>query len=430
MSYSFDVKDQLATFQFEVTAESFAHELEKEIFRSKDKMNLSVYRDGKVPPEVVQEMYDRNEMVKRVINRVIGTEYENAIREQGFVPLTAPLAKVLNCKKGEPFTFTLDTIIKPEIQLSKYNGVLVPAPDFTVPEEHVDGMIADVLKKNAKTVEVTDRPVEDGDHLLIDFEGFLHGRPFKGNKADNFPLTIGSHSFIPGFEEELIGVGLNEAKDFNITYPADYRLENLAGQEVVFRVIVRRITQVEVPELTDEYVKANTKYDSVDTYKAELRKSMEFQKRLFELKKKENEVLKSVVEGSKLPLVEKLVNVERKRVQSEQEEQLKKRGVKLEQHLKMIGQTEAVYQQQLTQIASNRVKTRLVLLEIAQRENIVPTEEEINKEISMLAKNLKKPEDTFRHPFSKSQIENEVKIQKALRFVMEHAIEVNQSEEK
>lgn len=424
MSYSVEINNHLATFQFEVSAENFAHELEKEIFRSKDKMNLSVYRDGKVPPEVVQEMYDRNEMLKRVINTVIGIEYENAIKEKSYTALTAPIAKVLSCKKGEPFTFTISTIILPDIDVCNYKGIEVPKPDFTVPETDLDKVVQQFLQQHSKTIEITDRGVMEGDHVHIDFEGFLHGRAFQGNKADNFPLKVGSHSFIPGFEEELIGVTLNEAKDFTITYPSDYRIETLAGQDVVFRCIVRRITQIEIPELTDEFIQATTKFDSVATYKDSMRKTMELQKRMFELKKKENAVLKVIVEGTEINVPDPLFEMEQKRIEQEQQAQMKQRGVTLEKHLKMIGQTEEGYRKQLERLAVNRVKTRLVLLEIAKRESIEVTEDEMTKEIANVAKALKKSEDALKHPFSRQQIGNEIKIQKALRFVMEHSVEV------
>lgn len=424
MSYSVDVKKQLATFQFEVSAESFAHELEKEIFRSKDKMNLSVYRDGKVPPEVIQQMYDKNELLKRVINTVIGIEYDKAMKESGLIALTAPMAKVMNCKKGEPFTFSIELLTKPEVNICNYEGIEVPKPDFTVPDSDLEKVIQKFLQQHAKTIEVKDRGVIEGDHIFIDFEGFLHGRAFKGNKADNFPLTVGSHSFIPGFEEELIGVGINEAKDFTITYPEDYRIDTLAGQDVVFRCIVRRITQIEIPELTDEFIKENTKFETVDTYKENVRKSMELQKRIFELKKKENSVLKTIVEGSELEIADQLYDIEEKRLFQEQETQFKKKGLTLEKHLKMIGQTEDKYNEQIKRLAKNRVKTRLLLLEIAQREHLDVTEEEFDKEIENLSKATKKPEDSFRHPFTRQQIENEIMIQKALRFVMEHSVEI------
>lgn len=424
MSYSVNIKDQLATFQFEVSAESFAHELEKEIFRSKDKLNLSVYRDGKVPPEVMQQMYDRNELLKRVMNTVIGNEYEKALTQSGFTPLTAPLAKVLNCKKGEPFTFTIDTVLKPEIKLSNYVGIEVDEPKFEVSEDEVNKVLQKFQQQHAITTDITDRSVIHGDHVIIDFEGFLRGRAFKGNKADNFPLIIGSHSFIPGFEEELIGVGVNEAKDFTITYPTDYRIDTLAGQDVVFRCIVRRITQVQIPELSDELVKSHTKFETVDTYKNGIRKTLELQKKVLELKKKENSVLKSIVDASTLDIAPVLYEQEEKRLDQEQQAQLKKKGVSFEKHLKMLGLTQEKYNEQLKQLAQRRVKTRILLLEIAQREGMVVTEEEFNKEIANLAKTTKKSEDAFKHPFSKQQIGNEIKIQKALRFVMEHSIEV------
>lgn len=429
MSYSLNINNQLATFQFEVSAEDFSHELEKEIFRSKDKLNLSVYRDGKVPPEIMQQMYDRNELLKRVINTVIGNEYEKALIESGYTPLTAPLAKVINCKKGEPFTFTVETVIKPEIQLGNYVGIQVGKPNFDVSEEEVNQVLQKFVHQHAITTDITDRSVINGDHVIIDFEGFLHGRAFKGNKADNFPLIVGSHSFIPGFEEELIGVGVNEAKDFTVTYPTDYRIDTLAGQEVVFRCIVRRITQVQIPDLSDELVKAHTKFETIDTYKDSIRKTLELQKRMLELKKKENSVLKEIVEASSLEINPVLFEQEEKRLEQEQQAQLKNKGISIEKHLKMLGITQEQYNEQLKQLAVRRVKTRLLLLEIANREGIQVTEEEFNKEITQLAKTLKKSEEAFKHPFSKQQIGNEIKIQKALRFVMEHSVEVSEAQQ-
>ena len=428
MSYSVDVKNQLATFQFEVNAESFAHELEKEIFRSKDKMNLSVYRDGKVPPEIMQQMYDRNELLKRVINTVIGNEYEKALIESEYIPITAPFAKVLNCKKGEPFTFTIETVLKPEIQLDNYTGIKVAKPNFDVSEDEVNQVLKKFQQQHSTTTDITDRSVIEGDHVIIDFEGFLHGRAFKGNKADNFPLIIGSHSFIPGFEEELIGVGINEAKDFTVTYPADYRIDTLAGEEVVFRCIVRRITQVQIPELSDELVKAHTKFGTVDTYKDSIRKSLELQKKVLELKKKENSVLKEIVDSSSMDLNPVLFEQEEKRLEQEQLAQLKNKGISLEKHLKILGLTQDKYKEQLKQLSIRRVKTRLLLLEISNREGIQVTDEELNKEIAKLAKTMKKSEEAFKHPFSKQQIGNEIKIQKALRFVMENSVEVSKDQ--
>ena len=423
MSYSVNINNHLATFQFEVSAENFAHELEKEIFRSKDKLNLSVYRDGKVPPEVMQQMYDRNELLKRVINTVIGDEFENAINELGIVSLTSPLAKVLNCQRGEPFIFTLETYIKPDINLSNYAGIKMGTMDASISNDDVEQVVQRLLQQNAVKKEITDRPVIEGDRVIIDFEGFLHGRAFRGNKAENFPLLIGSNSFIPGFEEEIIGVGLNEAKDFTITYPSDYRAENLAGQEVVFRCIVRGITQVELPELTDEFIKQHTKHESVTMYKESIRKSLMLQKRVIEMKKQESFVLKTIVESSSIEEIPVLEEQEKKKLNQELELQLKKSGTTFENHLKKLKMNKEQFEQHLQQLAQKRSQTRLVLLEIAKRENFDATEEELDKEIANLSKSMNKSESEFRHPFSKSQIINEIKIQKALRFVMSHAVE-------
>lgn len=426
MSYSVELNKEIAEFQFEVSADDFAHELEKEIFKSKDKLNLSVYRDGKVPNEVLQQMYDKNELLKRTMNTVIGLEYEKAMNECGYIALAAPNAKVISCQKNEPFKFLLKVLIKPEIQLCEYTNIKVKPHNFEVPESDFNQMLENIRHQYANTIEITDRAAMEGDRVYIDFEGFLYGRPFEGNKANNFPLLLGSHSFIPGFEEQVIGVRINEAKDFTVTYPENYQVETLAGKDVVFRCIVRRITRIELPELTDELIREKTEFPSLDTYKENLHKSMEFQKRVFEMKNRENAVLKVIIDGSECITPEPMVQFELARLEKEQDESCKKRGITLERHLKSNGITEEEFRAQNQIHARNRVKTRLVLLEIAQREQLVPTKEEFDNEIKNVAKKLNRSEESFEHPFSKEQVMNEIKIQKALRFIMNHVVEVEE----
>lgn len=424
MSYSVEVKDGIAEFQFEVGHDSFAHELEKEIFRSKDKLNLSVYRDGKVPNEVLQQMYDKNELLKRTIDTVIGLEYEKAMHECGYIALAAPNASVISCHRGEPFKFVLKALIKPEINLCTYTGIPVKPHNFEVPDRDFELMLEKVRQQYAKTVEITDRAAMEGDRVYIDFEGFLYGRTFEGNKADNFPLVLGSHSFIPGFEEQVVGVGINEAKDFTVTYPKDYSVEKLAGKDVVFRCIVRRITRTEIPELSDELIQENTQFKSLDEYKENLHKSMEFQKRVFEMKNRENAVIQVILNGSEVSAPQVMVDFEKTRIKEEQEESMKKRGITLERHLKMSGMTEEQFRLQTDELALNRVKTRLLLLEISIRENLTPTEEELKNELKSVSKKLNKSEEALSHPFSKEQIRNEIRVQKALRFLMNSVVEV------
>ena len=425
MSYSLKQNDNITTILFEISAEDFSHEVEKEIFSSKDKLNLSVYRDGEVPPEVMQQIYDGDELINRVVNTVVGEEYEKVVKEKNIISLIPPVAKITNCKKGEPFIFTVDTILTPEIELGTYIGVEVKKPDLEVSEEAVEKLIENFLKQNCIKTEITDRGVLEGDHLLIDFEGFLHGRSFDGNKANNFPLVVGSHTFIPGFEEQLIGVGLNEAKDFTITYPEDYRVENLAGQDVVFRCIVRKITSIQLPELTDDLIKEKTEFENVDAFKENIHKNLSFQKCVIELNKKENAILKEIVTSSNVETIPQLVEQELHKYDFEMNMQFQNNKITFEEHLRRARLTREQFEQQRQLIAQNRCKTRLVLMAIAQKEGIDVTEEDIENEIKALVEKTKKAEDVFRHPFKLSQMRTEIILRKAQRFVIDHCKEID-----
>lgn len=423
MGYTLNITNYIATFEFEVSDEAFTQECKQELIRSKERLNLSVYRDGKVPREVLQQVYDQDEMLKRVINTIIGREYEQAIAETNYIPLTAPLAKVIQCKKDEPFLFSVQIVVKPEFELGDYKDLRVKHVEVNVTEDEIETVLQKFQLHHANRIEVLDRPVQMNDHLVLDFEGFLHGRAFPGNKADNFPLIVGSNSFIPGFEENILGATINEAKDFTITYPSDYRVESLAGQEVIFRCIVRKITEVQKPQLTDELVQAHTSFESIDAYRENIRKTMLLQKRALAFKDNETMILNQLVEHTKVDAPAILYDIEVKRLEEEQKVQLSNRGLTLEHHIKTLGLTPDTYKEQLRNLAIKRVKTRLILLAIAEKEQLVATEEDLKQEIKQMSKAMNKSEDSFQHPFSIHQIANEISIKKALQFVLEQSKE-------
>ena len=425
MSYKIISQDHKVCFRFVVSAEDFTHELERELFRNKDKMNLSVYRDGKVPAEVLEKMYDKNEILTKVMNTVIAKEYGEALEENEFEVVSAPVLKVEHLAKGEAFIFTAEAYLKPEVVLGTYKGIEAPKPDYVVTDEEINGYVQNFLNKHATQEDVTDRPVENGDLVHIDFEGFLFGRPFKGNKAENFPLTIGSKSFVGDFEEKLIGTSLNEARDITVTYPDNYRVEELAGNDVIFRCIVRKITKKTTPEFNDAFVKEHSKFETVKDYMDTLRTNMENRKRLVERRKFEDTIVQAIVNDAKMEIPDEMIESEQNRLVREQLANLNKQGLTQEQYFKMSNLTMEKFTEQMLPLAKKRVTGRLVLEAVADAENLAATPDEIETEIVRIAKSSNMETEEFRKSISRSgsrRLKRDIAIQKAARFVVENAV--------
>ena len=407
----------------EVSAEELEKALQAAYNRQKSSISLPGFRKGKVPRAMVEKMYGPEVFYEEAANILMPQEYPKALEESGLDVVSQPTIDVTQLKKGEPFIFTAEVAVKPEVELGKYMGVTVTKIDTTVTDEEVDVEINKQRENNARTITVEDRAIADGDTAVIDFEGFVDGVAFEGGKAENHSLVIGAHSFIDTFEEQLVGKNAGEEVEVNVTFPEEYQAEELAGKPAVFKVKINEIKAKELPELDDEFAQDVSEFDTLAEYKESVKKNLTDKKEADAKRAKEDEAIAKIAEKSKMDIPEAMIQSQVQNMIDNFGQQLAQQGLNMEQYMQFTGMTVDKLKEQVRPEAITRIQNSLVLEQIAKEENIEVSDDEVMEEVKKMAEAYGMEVEKLTEYLGDAQKESmkeDLKIQKAIALVMEN----------
>ncbi|MBR6237732.1 MAG: trigger factor [Lachnospiraceae bacterium] len=416
----------MAKLIIEVAEADFEKAVEQAYLKQRNKISIPGFRKGKAPRAMIEKMYGKEVFFEDAANEIIPDAYEKAYDECGEDIVSTPKVDVVQLEAGKPFIFSAEVALKPEVTLGKYKGVKVDKVDTEVTDEEVDKAIEDERARNARSIAVTDRSVQDKDDIILDFEGFVDGVAFAGGKGENYPLTIGSGQFIPGFEDQLIGKEIGTECEVNVTFPEDYQADELKGKDAVFKCTVREIKEKQLPELDDEFASEVSEFDTMDEYKADVRKNLEDKKAADAKNAKEDAVIKAIIEDSKMDIPQAMIDTQKRQMLEEFAQRIQAQGLNFEQYMQFTGTTAEGLMSQIEPQAMDRIQSRLVLEAIAKAENLEATEDDFNKEIEKLAESYKMEKDKVAEMVGeagKKQIMEDLAVSKAVDFVTENAKE-------
>lgn len=420
------LEKNMAKLTIEVSAEELDKAIEKVYQKQKNSINVPGFRKGKVPRAMVEKMYGAAVFYEDAANELIPAAYEKAYDECGEDIVSSPKIDVVQIEKGKPFIFTAEVALKPEVTLGKYKGVKVDKVEVSVTDADVDAEIDRERERNARSISVSDRAVKDGDQTVIDFEGFKDGVAFEGGKGENYPLTIGSGAFIPGFEEQLIGKNIGEEVEVNVTFPEQYQAEELAGQPAVFKVTVKEIKEKQLPELDDEFAAEVSEFDTLAEYKEDVKKNLTEKREKDAKNAKEDAVIDAIIEDAKMDIPDAMVETTQRQMVQEFAQNIQMQGLSIEQYFQFTGLTAEAMMEQVKPQAEKRIKSRLVLEAVVKAENIVATGEDFDKEIARMAEMYQMEADKVKESIGeegKKQLMEDLAVSKAVEFVVNEAKE-------
>lgn len=410
--------------EIEVDAERFEKGLQKAYAMNAKKFNIPGFRRGKAPRYMVEKFYGEQVLYEDAINDVCPEAYDQAVEENDIHPVDKPEIDIKQIGKGQALIFTAKVTVKPEVELGQYKGVEVKKADAAVSEEDVEKEIEVIRDRNARIITVEDRPAASGDTVIIDFEGSINGEPFDDGKGENHSLVIGSGTFIPGFEEQVIGAAIGEEKEINVNFPDDYNNKDLAGKSALFKVKVKEIKVKELPALDDEFAKDTSEFDTLEEYKADLKKKLTEKAEHDAHHKDEDNVVGMVVENAVVDIPAVMVEKRVDGMVYDLDMRLRYQGLDLQKYLEIMGMDMNSLREQFKASAGKEVKTQLVVEKISMVEEIAPTDEETNDEIKGIAENYKKSEEDFRQHLKPDDIEyikKTIVARKTVEFLLEHA---------
>lgn len=416
----------MAKLTIEVAAEELDKAIESAYQQNKNRMSIPGFRKGKAPRKMIEQMYGKEVFYEDAANELIPEAYEKALDECTEDIVSAPKVSVIQLEQGKPFIFAAVVALKPEVKLGKYKGVKVDAADLTVTEEEVEAEIAKEQDTNARTVNIEDRPVKDGDMTVIDFEGFLDGKAFAGGKGENYPLTIGSGQFIPGFEEALVGAELNKEVDVNVTFPEDYQEETLAGKPVVFKCTVKEIKEKQLPALDDEFASEVSEFDTMAEYREDLKKKLADRKAEAAKDAKEEAVISAIIEDAEMEIPDAMLDTQQRQMVEDFAQRIQSQGLTMEQYMQFTGMTPQVMLDQVKPQALKRIQSRLVMEAVAAAEKMTASEEDFEEEIKAMSEAYQLEPDKVKELLGESgakQVREDICIKKAVEFVVENAKE-------
>lgn len=420
------LEGNMAKLTIEVSAEEFEAAIEKAYQKNKSKLSVPGFRKGKVPRKMIEQMYGKEIFFEDAANFVIPSAYAKAVDECTEEIVSQPTIDVVQVEAGKPFIFTAEVALKPEVTLGKYKGVEVEKADTTVTEEEVNAAIDKERESNARTISIEDRAVKDGDMTVLDFEGFVDGVAFEGGKGENYPLTIGSNTFIPGFEEQLIGAELNKETEVNVTFPEDYQAAELAGKPAVFKCTIKEIKEKQLPELDDEFASEVSEFDTLAEYKEDVKKNLTEKKEAEAKNAKEDKVVDAIIEDAKMDIPEAMIATQQRQMADDFAQRIQMQGISIDQYFQFTGLTREAFLEQMKPQAEKRIKSRLVLEAVAKAENMEASEEEYKAEIKRMAEAYQMEEDKLTEmigSFEEKSIKEDLCIKKAVDFVVENAVE-------
>ena len=421
------LENSMAVLTIEVGADEFEKAVNQVYQRQKSKLSAPGFRKGKTPRKLIEKMYGEGIFWEDAANDLINRTYPEEAEACGEEIVSQPEIDVKQIGSGKPFIYTAKVALKPPVVLGQYKGVEVTKAEIQISEEEIDAEIKREQDKNASFVEVADRPVQDGDRIKLDFEGFVDGVPFDGGKGENYDLTIGSGSFIPGFEEQLVGAKPGEEMEVNVTFPENYGAENLAGKAAVFKCTVKAITEKQLPELNDDYADEYTEFDTMAEYREDVKRNLIVKKEQSAKTAQEDEAVDKIIAASQIEIPAPMLETQEANMVDEFAQQLQYQGMSLDQYYQYAGSSREKMMEALAPQAEKRIRTRLVLEQIAKEENITATEEEYEEELKKMAASYGADYETVKSVFDgrqKDSMMKDIAVQKAVTFVLDNAVEV------
>ncbi len=420
------LEKNMAKLTIEAGADELEKAIEKAYQKQKKKISIPGFRKGKVPRQMVEKMYGKEVFYEDAANELIPDAYDKALDECEEDIVSSPKIEVVQIEAGKPFIFTATVALKPEVKLGKYKGVKVDQMDTEVTDEEIDQEINKERENNARNITVDNRPVKDGDITALDFEGFVDGEPFEGGKGEDYPLTIGSGAFIPGFEEQLVGAEIGKEVEVKVTFPEDYQAENLQGKEAVFKCTIKEIKEKELPELDDEFASEVSEFETMAEYRESVKKNLTEKKEKDAKNAKEEAAIQAVVEDSEMEIPEPMLESQQKQMVDEFAQRITMQGLSMEQYFQFTGTNYQKMVEQVKPQALERIKSRLVLEAVVKAENIEVTEEDYEKELETMAEvyqmEIAKVKDLMGER-EKKNIMQDLAVRKAAEFITDNAKE-------
>ena len=424
------LEKNMAKLTIEVSAEDLDKAMEKAYQKQKSRISLPGFRKGKAPRKMIESMYGKGVFMEDAVNSLVPQEYSKAIADCDLEIVSQPEINVTQMEPGKALIFTADVAVKPEVTLGDYKGVEVPKSEIAVTDEEVDAEVKKEQDKNARTVAVEDRAAANGDITTIDFEGFVDGVAFEGGKGTDYALTLGSGTFIPGFEDQLVGANTGDHVEVKVTFPEEYQAKELAGKEAVFQCDVKKIETKEVPELDDEFAKDVSEFDTLAEYKEDVKKKLTEKKEKEARTAKENAAVDKAIENAQMDIPELMTKTECRQMMDDFSRRMQQQGLSMEQYFQFTGQSMDKMMEDMKPQALKRIQTRLVLEKVAEAENIQPSEEEITEEIQKMADAYKMEADKIREAIGESgleQMKKDMAVQKAVTVIADAAVEVEKA---
>lgn len=427
-----NLEKNMAKLTIEVSADEFEKALQKAYEKNKGKIAINGFRKGKAPRQVVEKIYGPGVFYEDAANILIPDEYSKAAEESGLDIVSQPEIDVTQVEKGKSFIFTAEVAVKPEVTLGKYLGVEIEKVDADVTDDDINAELEKIREQNARIVEITDRPVQDKDQTVIDFEGFVDGVAFEGGKGTDYPLTIGSHTFIDNFEEQLIGASVGDEVDVNVTFPEDYQAKELAGKPALFKVTIKGIKVKELPELDDKFAEDVSEFDNIDAYKEDVKKNLAEKKTEEAKKEKQRRAVNKAVEGAEMDIPEPMIKSQVNNMVNDFAQRLQAQGLSIQKYIEYVGTNPQQFMDSLKPEATTRIKNSLVLDAVVKAENIEVSDADYEEELDKMAEMYKMEKDKLKDIIGEAeekQIRADLAIEKAAKLIAEKAVEVEASKD-
>ena len=420
------MEKNMAKLTIEVSAEELDKAMQNAYLKARGKISIPGFRKGKAPRKMIEQMYGKGIFLEDAANALIPEHYSKALEECDLEIVSQPEIDVTQAEPGKAFIFTAEVAVKPEVTLGEYKGVEVPKSETEVTDEDIDAEIKKEQEKNSRTVTVEDRGAENGDITTIDFEGFVDGVAFEGGKGTDYPLTLGSGSFIPGFEDQLVGAKAGDHVEVNVTFPEEYQAAELAGKAAVFQCDVKKVETKELPELDDDFAQDVSEFDTLAEYREDVKKNLTEKKEKEARAAKENAAVDKAIENAEMEIPDAMLNTQVRQMMNDFASRMQSQGLTMEQYFQFTGMTAEKMQEEMKPQALKRIQTRLVLEKIAETENIEVSEDEVNEEIGKMAEMYKMEADKLKELLGDRELEQmkkDMAVQKAVTLVADEAKE-------
>ena len=421
------MEKNMAKLTIEVAAEDLEKAMQNAYQKAKGRISIPGFRKGKAPRKMIEQMYGKGIFLEDAVNALIPEHYSKALAECDLEIVSQPTIDITQAELGKALIFTAEVATKPEVTLGDYKGVEVPKTEINVTDEDVDAEIKKEQEKNSRTINVEDRGAQLQDVVTIDFEGSVDGVPFDGGQATEYPLTLGSNTFIPGFEDQLVGAKVGDDVDVKVTFPEEYQAKELAGKEAVFKCAVKKIEAKELPELDDDFAKDVSEFDTLAEYKEHVKTNLVERKENEAKRAKEDAAVDKAIENAQMDIPEAMLKTQCRQMLDDFSRRMQSQGLSMEQYFQFTGMTADKMMEDMKPQALKRIQTRLVLEKVAEVENIQPTEEEVNEEISKMAEAYKMEADKLKELLGERELEQmkkDMAVQKAVTVIADAAKEV------